>query len=337
MLTINVPALRVPDLYPMMQESATRLASERRNPTSGPPRLLFYRGATWVCGDSMTKSRQMLKPGQWLSAVSFIAEALPNEVAALIAVLKEASGLALFREADGTIVVKEDAEVFNIFDVENYIECGGFAIYLDESVFPKRKRPELNEKDSNEIKNMKLIYSKYIKLIEEIEDTIKINVIEGKYLIRKMNDDGSDISISSSFIRNSRLYFSYQFSLELSYGECLPNELFSESYLIRTDHFGRSFGAQMPLAFFEFCLAPNRTPQKLQERSGRPPKHDWAKAAAIMAAYMAEYGEPGAVHGDMSRAAEHLLERMGENAPSDSVAREFIASIRDEYSRIKSH
>lgn len=322
MLAVHTPSsaiLPVPALCLMMPDGTARLASERRNPTSGPPCLLSDRGAAWVCGDSVTKSEQMLKPGQWRSAPSFIAEALPDEVAALIAVLKEAS------------------EKFQSISYISYkIEKSQSGIFYGASKSCKTMPlTETVNKDQDELEKCKKIYKKYIEAIDTIIIKISDGFLSGNYIARRTSHDGYIIETSAAFMRNCKLIFDSVSRKNLLSGHYKPDDLFIESFLMLKGHDGRLIGGKLPLSHFDFCLSSTDISPKSKWHRGRPSKHDWAKAAAIMAAYMAEHGEPGAERGDMSRAAEHLLERMGKNAPSDSVAREFIASIRDEYGRIK--
>ncbi|WP_143412328.1 hypothetical protein [Gluconobacter sp. DsW_058] len=76
--------------------------------------------------------------------------------------------------------------------------------------------------------------------------------------------------------------------------------------------------------------------QKIKNKGGRPSKISWSKAAAIMVAWIAENGEPGAERGDHARAVENLLLKMGEHAPCESEAKKFVSDVTREVTAYKS-
>jgi hypothetical protein len=164
----------------------------------------------------------------------------------------------------------------------------------------------------------------------DIEEAVRGRLASGDYVIQRFGVTGAAEEVVAGVWRTWRLEWP---------GESAFSGLFPGMMVKVSDQRGWRVESRVALSNFQIkrLSVPSAGPEgsKPTKRGGAPTKHDWAKAAAIMAAYMSEHGEPGAERGDQAAAVKYLQERMGENGPAETEAKAFVRTIRDEIARIK--
>ncbi|MBB2167258.1 hypothetical protein HLH36_02610 [Gluconacetobacter aggeris] len=164
----------------------------------------------------------------------------------------------------------------------------------------------------------------------DIDVKVRELLSNGSWGAQRVSSDGTVADVAPLAWRNWRLEWR---------GENDFSGLFPHMTVKVSEQTGRHVESRVALSNFQIKRSslPSAGPEgsKPTKRGGAPTRHDWAKAAAIMAAYMLEHGEPGAERGDQAAAVKYLQERMGENGPGETEAKAFVRAIRDEIGRVK--